>query len=654
MPPEPLHATPPVALSTSPSSVPVEPPWTSEALLLLDRLRTTGLWSQLLHAFRLPRGKAGDYEPADYTLVLILYAISGAPTLRPFFDQLTSVAALLARHLGRRTLPSRTALSRFLKDCTAEAVDRVRALLFTDLLTHGLRGNSLGGLVDRAGATHVFIDVDGTRQVARQRALRADDAYPPAKRRLTRLCAPGYTGRKRGEAVRTRTSVQQAHTREWIDTRGAPGNGTPQEDLAAICATLQAYAKAHALGTKQLVVRLDGLYGFRWAVRLLFDHELGVLVRCAHYALLDHLAVTACLSRAPIATYTQAESGVVREVFDVPSFRWEHEGDKPLDVRLLITRRRVELGQKVAVGVRRGEYVYELFVTDRAAPGLMATDLLGLYFGRASFETSLSHEDQETDADRWCSGHPPGQELWQLLAQWVGNVRVQMGHAANDPGVRSIVWAPALPTEPVLTHAGEVSRGACAVRGQVCNAVGRGSGQYGPEHFQWTERNTLRCPAGAELRVTETRGEGRTRRVIYVARASDCEGCVHAIRCRGHVAGTRQGRRVSVRFDADAEGAQVAAQPVRWIDVPAHELRRSIYEWLRGQRVECGHEPPLPPRAKPPGTRARREHRRLSWEERRARNAIPRGVAPWPVHVNGVTAALDEYLRNLSTKPANA
>ena len=654
MPPEPLHATSPVALSTSPSSVPAEPPWTGEALLLLDRMQATGLWTRLLEGFRLPRGKAGVFEPADFAHALNLYAVSGTHTLRLFFSELAPFAAFFARAVGRRALPKASALSRFLKDCTPEAVETVREMLFRDLLAYGLRGNSLGGLVDRAGATHVFIDVDGTRQVARQRALRRDAAHPPAKRRLTKLCAPGYTGRKRGELVRTRTTVQQAHSREWIDTRGAAGNGTPQEDLEAICAKLVTYAQAHALGTKQLVVRLDGLYGFRWAVRMLFKNKLGVLVRCAHYALLDDLAVRAVLSRAPIATYTQAESDVVREVFEVPSFRWEDEGDKPLEVRLLITRRRVAPGEKVAVGKRQGAYVYELFVTDRSAPGLTATDLLGLYFGRGSFETSLSHEDQETDADRWCSGHVPGQELWQLIAQWVGNVRVQMGHAANDPTVRTIEWSPALPVEPVVGHGSEVPQGACGVRGQVCEPVGRGSGKYGPEHFQWTPCGTLRCPAGAELRVIELRGQGAGRRAIYAARASDCEGCVHAIHCRGHVAGTLQGRRVSVRFDVDAQGAQVAPLPVLWIDVPARALRRSIYEPLRGQRVECGREPPLPARAKPAGTRARREHRRLSWEERRARNAVPRGAAPWPAHVNGVSPALAEYLRKLSTKPANA
>lgn len=32
------------------------------------------------------------------------------------------------------------------------------------------------------------------------------------------VCAPGYTGRKRGEVVRTRTTVLQMHTRQWAGT----------------------------------------------------------------------------------------------------------------------------------------------------------------------------------------------------------------------------------------------------------------------------------------------------------------------------------------------------------------------------------------------------------------------------------------------------
>ena len=32
---------------------------------------------------------------------------------------------------------------------------------------------------------------------------------------LDEVCAPGYTGRKRGETVRTLTTVLQAHTHQW-------------------------------------------------------------------------------------------------------------------------------------------------------------------------------------------------------------------------------------------------------------------------------------------------------------------------------------------------------------------------------------------------------------------------------------------------------
>ena len=48
----------------------------------------------------------------------------------------------------------------------------------------------------------------------RLRALPCDPALPAARRRLAAVCAPGYTGRKRGEVVRTRTTALQMHTRK--------------------------------------------------------------------------------------------------------------------------------------------------------------------------------------------------------------------------------------------------------------------------------------------------------------------------------------------------------------------------------------------------------------------------------------------------------
>jgi hypothetical protein len=34
------------------------------------------------------------------------------------------------------------------------------------------------------------------------------------------VCAPGYTGRKRGEVARTRTTVLQAHSYQWLMISG--------------------------------------------------------------------------------------------------------------------------------------------------------------------------------------------------------------------------------------------------------------------------------------------------------------------------------------------------------------------------------------------------------------------------------------------------
>jgi hypothetical protein len=74
------------------------------------------------------------------------------------------------------------------------------------------------GLFDRTGVRWLVIDVDGTRQTARQRALPQTDVLPAPHRRFEAVCAPGYQGRKRGEVVRTRTVILQAHTQQFLGT----------------------------------------------------------------------------------------------------------------------------------------------------------------------------------------------------------------------------------------------------------------------------------------------------------------------------------------------------------------------------------------------------------------------------------------------------
>jgi len=61
---------------------------------------------------------------------------------------------------------------------------------------------------------YVVVDVDGTKQAARQRALPHLESLPDPHRRFDQVAAPGYLGRKRGEVLRLLISTSRALTRQ--------------------------------------------------------------------------------------------------------------------------------------------------------------------------------------------------------------------------------------------------------------------------------------------------------------------------------------------------------------------------------------------------------------------------------------------------------
>jgi hypothetical protein len=58
-------------------------------------------------------------------------------------------------------------------------------------------------------------------------------------------------------------------------------------------------------------------------------------------------------------------------------------------------------------------------------------------------------EYQEQDRDRWCSHTAWGQEFWQVLAQWIWNIRLELGHALHPTPMRMTEFAPASANEEV-------------------------------------------------------------------------------------------------------------------------------------------------------------------------------------------------------------
>jgi len=209
----------PVSIQTSSQSVPSIPSWFGEATLLTHHLQRHGVLAAIEEQVRFARRRFGRYEVIDFVAVLFGYAISGERTLEAFYEQLQPWANAFMALFGRDRLPARATLSRFLASLDQAAVEALRTLFLHDLLARPLvKEEQPGGLWDRQGNHFLVFDIDGTREAARQRALPNTADRPAPQRRLRPLCAPGYTGRKRGEVVRTRTTVLQAHTHQWLAT----------------------------------------------------------------------------------------------------------------------------------------------------------------------------------------------------------------------------------------------------------------------------------------------------------------------------------------------------------------------------------------------------------------------------------------------------
>jgi hypothetical protein len=180
-------------------------------------LQHHGVLSAIETQVRFARRRFGRYEVIDFLAVLFGYSVSGERTLEAFYERLQPWASPFMALFGRERLPARSTLSRFLASLDQAAVESLRSLFLKDLLARPLVNEEQpGGLWDRQGNPFLVFDVDGTREAARQRALPVTANRPAPTRRLRPLCAPGYTGRKRGEVVRSRTTVLQAHTHQWI------------------------------------------------------------------------------------------------------------------------------------------------------------------------------------------------------------------------------------------------------------------------------------------------------------------------------------------------------------------------------------------------------------------------------------------------------
>jgi hypothetical protein len=210
--------------------------------------------------------------------------------------------------------------------------------------------------------------------------------------------------------VRTRTTILQTHTHQFMGTFGGPGNGDYRGELARACLVATCYAKHHQLQPSQILLRLDGEYGNAAVIAVVL--RVGSRSSRAWSRLCSAGSARSAGGVGEPSRWSQYPpriSGVVRSLYDCPHLHLTPDGPP---VRLIITTHPVTTTPH-KIGKKRDGLIYELFVSTLAAPAFTAKDVLELYLHRGSFETVLADEDREQDPDRWCS-HTP--EATRILA----------------------------------------------------------------------------------------------------------------------------------------------------------------------------------------------------------------------------------------------
>jgi len=634
----------PVNIQTTSESVPSVPEWFGEITLLMQHLKQQGVWAAISEGVRFARRRFGQYEVIDFWAVLLGYGVSGEGTLAGFYKRLRPFAGPFMALFGRARLPHRSRLSRFVAAFDLTSVEAVRGLFVKDLVARALTSEALGGLWDRQGGHWLVFDVDGTRQAARQRAVPRTPDLPSVQRRLDVVCAPGYLGRKRGEVVRTRTTVLQSHTQHWLGTFSGVGNGDYRGELLRAAEVIRAYLNAQHLPLAQALLRLDGLYGNGCVVEDL--HGLGYVMRGREYHVLDLPEVQARLALPSDGQMTHPETGTCRTLYDCPAIPLTPTGACS---RVIIATHPAS-STPSPVGTTREGMVYELFFTSLPQNAFDAADVVGLYLHRGAFETVLADEDQEQASDRWCSHTPCGQEFWQIISQWIWNLRLELGQQLQQTPLRLTEFAPAhsiIAPAPVPEPVNEVRYGPphWAQPAQM--------GGFPGEAFMLQPDGSLRCPAGQPLYANERRPErDGSLRIIYAARIAHCRVCPLRDACQGYAANTHKPRRVSAVLWPEPQPPTQAALtptpplatlPILWGDWPRRQTRRGWMDLLRSQTVTITHNlPELAPSQ--PLTRRQRAHWRLSWAQRLARNACPPQQPSAHIQIFGIPTALSSTL----------
>ncbi len=133
------------------------------------------------------------------------------------------------------------------------------------------------------------------------------------------------------------------------------------------------------------------------------------------------------------------------------------------------------------------------------------------------------------------------------MAQWVWNLRLELGHQLESMPLRTTEFAAALPPQSEQAATSPASSAPTSGYGPPTTATSFKTGRFTGADFPLQPDGSLRCPAGQSLTAHEWRREADgSLRVVYGASIRSCRPCALRAQCQWNGSATAKPRQVSV------------------------------------------------------------------------------------------------------------
>ena len=418
------------------------PPWATAFDLLYKHLAAAGLvgWLKVAAAFR----RQGGYVGFDLLLFGLAYFL--APPgggFKAFWQAAKRAVPRIAKLAERQSLPSTAAVSRMLAaaDRMPDADSFVASLPGKGCDCAALLRSPLAQHRDAQGQAWSVFDVDPTVHARRLRALPEGADLADGQRRSAELCAPGYTGRKRGETQFSTLMVSHAGTGLWTYTAVAPGNTPFAAATASAAKAVVATARWADLDLARLLLRFDGAGGHHDAIAAVVQAAAHYLTRLASCRVLEQPGVIEHLAAAAWGEVPDSGSGPRRYATELGTWALSKEDflrevpdQAALRTRLVVSRFLAAAdGKKRGAGVVIGPWQYEVFATDLEATAWPAHHTVTLYYGRCGQENSFATSYDELRLGDVFAETLHGQRLMTAIGMWVANLRRVVAAAHKGP-----------------------------------------------------------------------------------------------------------------------------------------------------------------------------------------------------------------------------